>query len=72
MDRLLLHVKGQSLSSCQLRTLASIFEYDHIRAVNALYSVVLVSYELLAEDGRVGCRYYEWKYKFAMITCDKT
>jgi len=57
MDRQLVHVKGQSLSFCQLRTLASISEYDHIRAVNALYSVVFVSYELLAEDGKVGCRY---------------
>ena len=71
MDRQLLHLKGQRLSSCQLRTLASISEYDHIRAVNALYSVLFVSYELLAEDGKVGCC-DEGKYKFAIITCDKT
>jgi 2-phospho-L-lactate transferase/gluconeogenesis factor (CofD/UPF0052 family) len=71
MDRQLLHLKGHSLSSCQLRTLASISEYDHIRAVNALYSVLFVSYELLSEDGKVDCR-CEGKYIFAMITCDKT
>jgi hypothetical protein len=64
-------VKGQNPSSCQLRTLASISEYDHIRAVNALYSVVFFNYELLAEDSKVDCR-YEGKYKFAIITCDKT
>jgi hypothetical protein len=69
--RLLVHLKDQSLSTCQLRKLASISEYDHIRAVNALYSVVFVSYEMQAEDGKVGCR-YERKYKFAIITCNKT
>lgn len=71
MDRLLVNVKVQILSSCQLRTLEIISDYDHIGAINALYSVLFVSYELLAEDGKAGFR-YEGKYKFAIITCDKT
>jgi hypothetical protein len=40
-------------------------------AVNAVYSVVLVSTEVLAEDVKVGCR-YDGKYKISVTICDKT